>query len=204
MQKLSGILFTLFLFLTAVQSQETSIDFHTPAEWKGETIQLPPGFAPDLKWNGVEHIRFAPGMFKPESESFFSYLLVFLLKEGEDVSDESVKAQVLTYYKGLANAVMGGKQKSVDTSGFSIDLKAMTGDLKSLPGPATGKAPKAWSGTLNWIEPFRTEKEQALNFEVHLWLNKNAPVIYFTVSPQATDHAIWEEMRKHRTAFEIK
>lgn len=35
-------------------------------EWKGERLELPPGFAPNLGWTGVEHIRFAPGMFEAE------------------------------------------------------------------------------------------------------------------------------------------
>ena len=48
-------------------------------DWKGERIVLPPKFAPDMKLTGVEEIRFAPGMFKPESETFFTYVFVFAL-----------------------------------------------------------------------------------------------------------------------------
>ena len=48
-----------------------------PEGWGGETIQLPPGFAPDMKLKGSEHIRFAPGMMKPKSDSFFCYAFVF-------------------------------------------------------------------------------------------------------------------------------
>ena len=51
-----------------------------PAGWGGETIQLPPGFAPDMKLKGSEHIRFAPGMMKPDSDSFFCYAFVFELR----------------------------------------------------------------------------------------------------------------------------
>ena len=32
-----------------------------------------------MKLTGVEEIRFAPGMFKPESETFFTYVFVFAL-----------------------------------------------------------------------------------------------------------------------------
>ena len=39
-----------------------------PAGWDGETIQLPPGFSPEMKLKGSEHIRFAPGMMDPESD----------------------------------------------------------------------------------------------------------------------------------------
>jgi hypothetical protein len=43
-----------------------------PTEWGGETIQLPPGFAPEMKLQGSEHIWFAPGMMNPETDAFFS------------------------------------------------------------------------------------------------------------------------------------
>ena len=42
------------------------IPLEAPEGWKGETISLPPGFAPGMKLQGLEKIRFAPGMFKPE------------------------------------------------------------------------------------------------------------------------------------------
>ncbi len=187
----------LLLFLVFSQnlclSQEKVPDFHTPKEWRGETITLPPGFAPDLKWHGVEHIRFAPGMFKPDSDSFFSYLLVFLLNkdEAKNVSKEgNVQAQVLTYYRGLAKAVMGGKGMPVDTEKFKLKLDKKEGS-------------PVWNGALDWVEPFATQKAQKLNMEISIWQYQGAPVLYFVVSPQAKDQPIWKEMRKYRTAFEV-
>ncbi len=53
-------------------------------EWKGERIELPPGFARDLKLKGYEEIRFAPGMFKGDADDFFSYVLAFSLEPGEE------------------------------------------------------------------------------------------------------------------------
>ena len=196
-------LFFLTLSVTGI-AQETGIEFHTPEAWRGESIQLPPGFAPDLKWNGVEHIRFAPGMFQPDSESFFSYVLVFLLKEGDDVSEAAVKEQILTYYQGLAKAVMGSKQMSVDTSTFTLELGALENPDESLPAAAKDAEVKTWNGVLDWVEPFATQKKQALTIEVHLWNRGKNPVVYFTVSPQDKDHEIWKEMRKYRALFELK
>ena len=186
------------LFIVAgsclAQEQHPEVNFHTPLEWRGETLKLPPGFAPDLKWNGIEHIRFAPGMFQSDSESFFSYVLVFLLNKGDDISDESLHAQILTYYGGLAKAVMGGKSMSVKTEDFQLKLDPAEGDQKG----------KVWTGVLDWVEPFATQKPQKLNMEVHLLSQKDeAPILYFTVSPQETNHAIWKEMRGYRAKFEV-
>lgn len=177
--------------------------FKTPKEWRGEVITLPPGFAKDLKWHGTESIKFAPGMFDAESESFFSYVLVFLLSKDDDITDEAVKAQVLTYYQGLATAV--GKFDKDVTDKFKLTLqKSKDGDPKSPPADAKEQKIQGWTGTLEWVEPFRTKAAQTLNFEVHLWKNGERPVLYFAVSPQKTNHAIWDEMRKYRAAFTLK
>ncbi|MBI3866583.1 MAG: hypothetical protein HY290_32275, partial [Planctomycetia bacterium] len=58
-----------------------------PEGWGGETIALPPGFAPDMKLKGSEHIRFAPGMMKAESDSFFSYAFVFELESKPELTE---------------------------------------------------------------------------------------------------------------------
>ena len=187
----------LSVSLTIAQDAEPGSDFqfHTPPTWRGEVIELPPGFAPDLQWHGIESIKFAPGMFKPDSESFFSYVLVFLLSKDDDVTEKSVHAQILTYYKGLAKSVMGGKNLQVNTDDFKLNLK---------PVDAGDEDVSAWSGTLDWIEPFATQKPQTLNIEVNQWKKGGKPVLYFIVSPQERDHAIWKEMRGYREKFEIK
>ena len=68
----------LFMFGSHLGADEsTSFKLAAPENWGGETIELPPGFAPDMKLKGHEHIRFAPGMMKPASDTFFTYAFVF-------------------------------------------------------------------------------------------------------------------------------
>ena len=45
--------------LLSTRAAEPVFQFETgPPAWRGERIALPPGFAPDLGWTGVEEIRF--------------------------------------------------------------------------------------------------------------------------------------------------
>ena len=75
----------------------------------GEVIKLPPSFAPDMKTKGVEDIRFAPGMFKPDQPDFFSYLFVINSTTGQKFTDEKfLHSELLAYYKGLAKSVSRG------------------------------------------------------------------------------------------------
>lgn len=203
-----AIWFLASCFLPAIGEEDAALagkfQFHTPETWKSEVILLPPRFAPDLDWHGVESIRFAPGMFQPDSESFFSYLLVFLIGADDDVSEAAVHEQILVYYRGLAKAVMGGRGLPVDTDSFELKLdKVESGEGSPHPADAGDGEVNFWTASLDWIEPFATRKPQTLHFEVHLWKNGNRPVLYFTVSPQERDHAIWKEMRGYREKFTI-
>jgi hypothetical protein len=49
-----------------VEKKPSASPLAVPAGWGGETIQLPPGFAPDMKLKGVEHIRYSRGMMNPK------------------------------------------------------------------------------------------------------------------------------------------
>ncbi len=182
----------LLLFLSLPLQAEPKFLFNT--DWRGERIELPPGFAPALGWNGVEVIRFAPGMFEPETESFFSYALVFLLDEGSDVSPEAIQREVLVYYQGLSQAVMGSRGRTVDTSKF----------VYTMGEPKQSGAAIEFTGQLDWVEPFATQQPQKLNLEIRLWKHGERPALFFAVSPQPADHAIWTKLREIRDQFRFE
>jgi hypothetical protein len=43
-----------------------------PADWRFERLPIPPQFAPDIRINGFEEVRFAPGMFDVVSNYFLT------------------------------------------------------------------------------------------------------------------------------------
>ena len=94
--------FSLLMCGTAsVADEPGTFKLAAPEGWGGETIPLPPGFAPDMKLKGSEHIRFAPGMMKPASDSFFSYAFVFDLQPEPVLTETVLKDEFLKYYRGL-------------------------------------------------------------------------------------------------------
>ena len=162
-----------------------------PKDWSGETIALPPGFAPEMQLKGSEHIRFAPGMMKPETDSFFSYAFVFELEPKPVLTEALIKAEFLTYYRGLCNTVLAGKRPDVDVSKFTLELKREKSDAK----------PTRYTGTLDWIEPFATKKPQKLNLEITTWTRDDRNFIFACVSPQPGDAAIWKQLRAIRDDY---
>ena len=172
-----------------------------PAGWGGEIIKLPPGFAPDMKLKGFEHIRFAPGMMKPQSESFFSYAFVFELQPNPALTDAVVQDEFLKYYRGLCNAVLNGKLPDVDPSEFTLELQRVKSDAKRPSDAKAADASTRYTGTLEWIEPFATKKPQRLNLEVRTWASSDHNYIFACVSPQTRDRAIWKQLHAIRDDY---
>ncbi len=178
----------LFLRTAALDAQLEDIPLEAPSNWGGETIPLPTGFARDMKFRGVETIRFAPGMFKPQEDDFFTYAFAFRLEPGTSVGQADLRRELLTYYRGLAKAVM--RDPDLDVSDFKVELSS-----RKTAASLTG-----YGGTIDWLEPFRTKKKQKLYLEIDVWHTgeKKTPYVFCSVSPQKTSHAVWKPCRTIR------
>lgn len=172
-----------------------------PNGWSGETISLPPKFAPEMKLKGAEHIRFAPGMMKPESDSFFCYAFVFELEPKPVLTEAVIKDEFLTYYQGLCKAVLNGKRPDVDASQFTLELQRVKSDAQRASDENKANIPIEYTGTLNWVEPFATKKPQKLNLEIKTWAKGDRNYIFACVSPQAQNAAIWKQLREIRDNY---
>jgi len=175
---------TVFLPDSAGQAEDAvAITLKAPEGWSGETLKLPPGFARDMKLKGIEEIRFAPGMFKPDTETFFSYAFVFWLPGDKPIEADTIHSEIMTYYRGLATAVSKGEIK---TDGFKLKLEPVE------------KQESEWVGTLEWVEPFRTKEAQTLRFEItqRQLSEPDARLLSIAVSPQQDlKHAVWKDLR---------
>jgi hypothetical protein len=168
----------------------------TPQGWGKETIPLPPEFAPGMSWKGVEELRFAPGMFKPDSDTFFSYALLFWLPAGQKTDPRTMETELLTYYRGLARAVSGGKGREVDVGAFTLTIKDADKPEKR-PG---GEPVAAFVGELKWVDPFATGKPQTLRLEIHTWPSEKHRhhCVFVCASPHPEAAAVWKALREIR------
>lgn len=193
----------IFMFSVALaQGDETNtFKLDAPEGWGGETISLPPGFAPDMKLKGAEHIRFAPGMMKPASDSFFSYAFVFELQAKPELSETVVKEEFLKYFRGLCKAVLNGKAPDVDPSEFTIDLQREKTDAKVTGNEKAPEGTKSYLAVVEWVEPFVTRKTQKLNLEIWTWSKDDRNYIFACVSPQPRESVIWKQLRMVRDGY---
>jgi len=193
----------MFLLSTSIAFGAEPVEdlrLDAPEGWKKERIVLPPTFAPDVKLKGLEEIRFTPGMFQPQSDSFFSYVFVFQLENKPELTLEVTERELLAYYRGLATAVLKGRNASADTTTFTLKLTA-TGASVEAPKPPQNL--KQYTGDLKWVEPFVTGQSQTLHLEVETWQGEDSKHNYMFVcaSPKPKTATIWQQMREIRDSF---
>jgi len=82
----------------------TSFSWPMPEGWQHETIPFPLEFAPDLPYRGVEELRFAPGIFKPDQAGYWSYAFVWWLDGKPALGAAELNASLERYFAGRASA----------------------------------------------------------------------------------------------------
>ncbi len=194
----AGLIVMFGVGLLQGEDRADGLQLKAPTGWKGETISLPPSFAPDMKFKGTEVIRFAPGMFDAKADSFFSYVFVFQVEPEQELTPKVLRQEMLVYYRGLAAAVLKNQKVDFDPKSFALKLKEAKAIAAARPADT-----KTYTGDLKWLEPFVTRKPQTLHLEIEAWKDAKSKHSYVFVcaSPKKTTEAIWKEMRGIRKSF---
>ncbi len=185
MQKIIGLLLLILTINSIGYTQLPSYTFAKPAGWESETFPLPPGFAPEIVFKGVEDIRFTPGWAKSTSEQYWSYAFIWLL-EGKQVLSEKVLSNYITaYYTGIYTVNL--RDKPAPKPGFTTSsfqkIKSAKEDAETYEGSVQ---------TLNYL----THQTLSLHVRVHYRkvAKASATVMLFEVSPQPYTHSVWQEL----------
>lgn len=185
----------LCLLLCGIVSADEKFGLKAPAGWGGETIPLPTGFAPKMKLKGTEHIRFAPGMMKAGSETFFCYAFAFEFQRDLNVTDKVLQEELLKYYRGLSKAVLRDQTPVLPFERFTVKLTQVE------PKEKLKNMPQQWTAELKWVEPFATRKTQTLHMEIRVWKGNQKQFLFACVSPQSRKADVWKQLRKIRTDY---
>jgi len=149
-------------------------------DWLSETIEFPPGFAPDLP-TGKEDLRFPPGWRTPDSEEFWSYAILMRIDEPVPGA-KRIEALLDLYYDGLMSAFSVGQD-----SDEPID-------------PAQVKVTKIrenhYEAAMHIIDGFATFKPIDIRIKlVTESESDNRSIIKLRASPQPDGHRIWAALQ---------
>ncbi|MBM7072531.1 hypothetical protein JQC92_10870 [Shewanella sp. 202IG2-18] len=169
------------------QAQDISIE-STLESWKYEKLELPLDFAPSITYQGFEELKFAPGMFKPTSTDYFSYIFLFKLDNNSLLSKKELKTLLEAYYKGLFSATSANKK----TTATHSDIKVL-----QIQGYKTN-----YHATLNFHDCFNHCQQLSIIIELEQKLQNGNLHLMASASAQPQSSEVWDIMR--RTWYEIK
>ena len=167
------------------------------AGWTTELFSLPPGFAPQITYKGVEDIRFAPGWEDPKSEEHWTYSFLWWLDGRPAVNAAALQANLKAYYAGLVARNITGRNipasKIVPTTVAIRKIRTTPNDLET------------YTGTITMLD-YHTAQPMVLNCMIHV---KDCKIetrlaIYLELSPQPFAHAVWKKMNQMGQNFECK
>jgi len=192
------ILFILCLTMVApLAAQETvEVPFYlpTPEGWRTETIPFPLDFAPELEYEGLEELRFSPGMFLENQIDFWSYAFVWWVPEETHFDAGRLQADLESYFRGLTTAVAEAREFDPGEPGYEVRLEWV-----ETPAPNHAQ----WQGTVLTFDAFATRRPVRLGVRIDIipCPSQGRMAALFGLSPQPMRHRIWEVMDAMRQGF---
>ena len=175
---------------------ETALSFHLPLPdgWHRETIPFPLEFAPGLEYEGLEELRFAPGMFDAEADDFWSYAFVWWIPDHTPIDADRLARDLRAYFAGLTASV--ARSRKIDPQGAKHEIT-----LEAAAPAADSRL--EYTGTANVFDSFVTLEQVRLQFRV---TRTPCPevgyqAVIFELSPQPRSHPIWTDLAAIRDEF---
>lgn len=176
----------MLALLATLALQADSLLPSAPQNWRTERLTLPPDFAPELEMRGIEDLAFAPGMFVPDSDSYFSYVLA-LRFEGELEVDEAYLTRFLElYYRGLCRAVGESRQLALELDEVSARVR---------------REGERFLGSVTMFDPFTTGEGLELALEIDVHAAPRRTELIGLASPLGAAAPIWTELRAIRDGW---
>ncbi len=165
-----------------------------PKGWQTEVFTLPPDFAKQLPFKGVEDLRFFPGWGDPGSEEHWSYAFLWSLDGKQEIDAHFLENNLTTLYTGLIGRNILPrkipKEKLFPVEANIQNAKTSAGDLKT------------FAGTVHMLD-YINQTPMILNLRIHL---KDCPdkvhtILLFEVSPKSAGHPNWQQLDQVNADF---
>lgn len=165
-----------------------------PKGWNVERFLLPASFAPEIKYTGVEDIRFTPGWGNVKSDEYWTYAFLWYLDGNIRPATKIINQHLNAYYTGLIKSnieqrkIPAEKLFTVKTS-----IKKVTADKGDL---------LTFRGTIYMLD-YMQQKPITLNCIVHLksCQGQNKTFLFTEISPKAFTNNVWKSLNQLWTDF---
>jgi hypothetical protein len=181
------------------EKEKDPFTFQSPTDWRGERIPFPLDFAPDIDYQGFEELRFAPGMFKTGTDSYFSYVFFWWLPGDVNITSARLKEDLVKYFRGLTAAVAKSRKAQ-------YDLNQVRATVTEIDGAKLHYPARHFLATVETFDPFATQKPVTIQMEIARWhcRESNYTCVFFSASAQPPSTEVWSKMRKIRDSFRCR
>ncbi|MFI5131387.1 MAG: hypothetical protein ACHQFX_15400 [Chitinophagales bacterium] len=197
MKNLITSLIFIFTLSYSARSQEHKPQLlFEPAAWEFERFELPPSFAPGIPYKGAEELRFAPGMFKKDTITYFTYVFVAELAGVMTISQNDIRDYLLKYYIGLCSATARDRKLTIDTTKITATVERKKG---------TTVQESIYDASLDIFGVFADGAPVKLNMEIKI-LKPGATkktYLFFIASASEKTDPIWKTLYEIREKFAI-
>jgi hypothetical protein len=168
-----------------------------PKDWAIERFPVPISFAPQIRYSGVEDIRFAPGWGKATSEGYWTYAFLWLLDAAPKMNAEIIAGNLTDYYSGLIKI---NADSSWAASGNIIPVTASFKKVKTADGDL-----ETYTGSVEMAD-YMQRKPILLNCIVHLATcpESGKTIIFHEISPKPFTHANWISLNQLWSDFKFQ
>jgi hypothetical protein len=184
---------TIFSNIFFAQNQTPQL-LKQPANWQFERFSLPPEFAPNIPYKGVEELRFSPGMFVKDTTTYFTYAFVAELDNVRSISQDDIRNYLLDYFKGLCSSTAKQRHLSIDTSKISVAVERRQNAGNDV----------FYDATLNIFGVFADGAPVKLNAEIKVMDDEESKIyLVYIASPLDKTDNVWKELRSIQREFKV-
>jgi len=168
-----------------------------PTGWDIERFIIPIEFAPQIKYSGVEDIRFAPGWRNAKSNEYWTYAFLWFLDGNPTINKNTIENNLTAYYTGLVGRNIEPRKipasKVIPTKTSVKQVVTFRSDLKT------------FNATIEMLD-YMEQKPIRLNCIIHIrpYKEKGKTFIFYELSPKPFSDSIWLMLNKLRTDFDYK
>lgn len=178
-----------------------AFSYTVPGSWGADSrYPFPLPWSPGLAYKGFEDLYFAPNFDQTESPEYHSYLFFLWLEGAPPLSARQLEADMLVYFRGLA-------EERSKNYGFTADPSKVTAAYKEEPAASRkfgGAAAREFSGTVSIWDTHG--KVITLNSEVVAVVcpGSNHTAMFFGMSLEPRDGEMWKQIDAIRDTFQCK
>ena len=178
------LLVVISVFNLKSQTAETPFVLTVDSQWHTEIIEFPLSFAPEIKFEGYEDLRFLKSWNDRNSDEFWSYGYAWILNKDPELSESNLSEKINSYYNGLMNLNSNDPEKSVQKTSSTFTKSKSSEDH--------------YTGNIETLDAFFTKEPLKFNVQVESSyceaLQKH--IVLFHLSPKSFEDEVWKQLKR--------